>query len=421
MVDGTSRASRNILGKIFLSLLLINLSHPLAGIANLPTQFILKDSLHAKPTDIAIFNAYVSVPIALAWLAGFIRDSGRTLLVDRLYVIGGTLAGTACYLFLAAGVSSYTGLLTATFVAAVSFVLAETTVQARMVQFSKTHALEDNSSVVWNSAEHLPSIVSYLMGAWLLSTFGASGMFLVCAGFSLLVLLACRDYVVTNGTDQSKVHESSVRLRTSAKSLRDSFRRPAFPLALVIIFLFTFSPGWQTPLLYYLTEKVGLSKSEFALFWALVSASTIAGAILFGICSRFTSPRRLLWICTALMVVQSPIPLVISNAFTGYIIAVVSGLMYGFAIASYWALLIRVGPKGLEGTTYMLGVLVSVLGVRGGDIFGSWLFELSGFVIPMIITTIATMLIAPALLVMPKDFLIRHKTQPGSSGEPMGA
>jgi hypothetical protein len=47
----------------------------------------------------------------------------------------------------------------------------------------------------------------------------------------------------------------------------------------------------------------------------------------------------------------------------------------------------------------MVAVLVSTVGVRGGDVVGSWMLEHYGYAIPFATTTVATALIAPVLLV----------------------
>jgi hypothetical protein len=167
--------------------------------------------------------------------------------------------------------------------------------------------------------------------------------------------------------------------------------------------LFTFSPGWQTPLFYFLTEQIGMTSEAYGLFMALVTVSTIAGNVIFRIGAGYQPLRRILWFGTALVVIQSPLPLLIHGNFSALVIAIVSGLLYGFGIGGYWSLLMRSNPIGLEGTGFALAISVSIIGTRIGDLFGSWLFQNAGFSVAMIATTVTTALIAPVLAALPSE------------------
>lgn len=78
------------------------------------------------------------------------------------------------------------------------------------------------------------------------------------------------------------------------------------------------------------------------------------------------------------------------------------GLLGGFASAAYIDLLIRSCPKGLEGTGIMLGISGSVASMRGGDLFGTWLYLHGGFGVAIGATVAAYALIAPVLLFVPR-------------------
>jgi len=353
----------------------------------------MKDQLDAGPVIIATSNAIISAPIVVAWLAGLLRDVNGGGSIDRFFVGAGALLATSCYAFLAANVPDLRLIVAVAFVASAGLVLAKTSAQAVMSQGAQHTHTEDRAGAVWNIVETLPTVASYAIGPVLLRGLGPSGFFLVCGCLASLGLLV--GFAAVGRTEAATNGQPAV----TARGLKQLLFAPSYALALLVIFLFAIQPGWQTPILFYLTKVVGLSQIDYGRFWVFSSVFVIIGCTLYRVWARSASERILLRAATLLMVLQSPAPLLISDSAGAYPIAALSGLMYGFGIAAYWSLLIRSIPFGLHGAGYMVAVLVSVVGIRGGDIAGSWMLEHYGYVIPFVITTLTTALIAPTLLV----------------------
>ncbi len=377
--------------RVFLTLLLINLSLPLDGFATLPLQLILKDELQTGPLVIAASNALISAPVLVAWLAGFLRDSkGRS--IDRAFLIGGILLSVCCYAFLAAWGSSLRLVVTMALVASAALLLAKTSLQAVLSHGARLTHTEDRAGALWNVVDVMPTLVSYALGPWLLHSLGAPGFFLVCSGLALTGLFC------GSATIRPPAPSPHPEPPATLRSLKQLLADPNYVRAIAVIFLFAFSPGWQTPILFYLTEVVGLSQADYGRFWMFISLFTIAGCGLYYAWARSASEGTLLRAATVVMVLQSPLPLFAHGTASAYLIGVASGAMYGFGIAAYWSFLIRSIPAGLYGTSFMVAVLVSTVGVRGGDVVGSWMLEHYGYILPFATTTVATALIAPVLL-----------------------
>lgn len=379
--------------RIFPSLLLLNLSLPLDGLANLPLQLIMKDHLGAGPLVIATSNAVIGAPVLVAWLAGFLRDWKSGGSIDRFFVVGGMMSCACCYAFLAANVTSVQVVAVLAFLASAALLLAKTSLQAVMSHAAQQTRTEDRAGALWNIVDVLPTLFSYALGAWLLSSLGASGFFFLCSCIaftgSLLGIGAVASLVPSPTNPQPSI---------TSRLLRELLVDWKFLSAVLVIFLFTFSPGWQTPILFYLTDAVGLSQTDFGRFWLFNSLGVVAGCGIYARWAQSAPENTMLTAATLLMVLQSPLPLFIHNAASAYLIGAVSGGLYGFAIAAYWSGLIRSIPPGLHGASYMIAVLVSAIGVRGGDIVGSWMLGHYGYVLPFVVTTIATALIGPVLL-----------------------
>lgn len=385
----------NVIGnqRVFFPLLLLNLSLPLDGLANLPLQLIMKDQLGAGPLVIAISNAVISAPVLVAWFAGVLRDQKGGGSIDSLFVAGGMLLSACCYAFLAVDSTSVRVVTVVACVASAALLLAKTSLQAVMSYAARQTRTEDQASALWNIVDVLPTLFSYALGAWLLSSLGTTGFFLLCS------CLACVGLVLGIGV-VARVAPSptDVQRGITLSLLKQLLVDWKYLSAVLVIFLFTFSPGWQTPILFYLTEVVGLSQIDFGRFWLSNSLGVVVGCVVYARFASSLSETKVLFTATLLMVLQSPLPLFISSAVDAYLIGAVSGGLYGFAIAAYWSGLIRSIPHGLHGASYMVAVLVSAIGVRGGDVVGSWMLGHYGYVLPFVITTMATALIWPVLL-----------------------
>jgi Na+/melibiose symporter-like transporter len=192
-------------------------------------------------------------------------------------------------------------------------------------------------------------------------------------------------------------HESGIRA-----ILRLASHRPLWPAA-AIMFLWTFSPGWDTPLLYYLTTKLKFTDAMYGTFEACQDGATALSIVGYGLACRRISLRRLLWIGTALGTLAGPLFLLIRGPQQALVIAIIVGLLCGIAVGAYMDLLFRACPKDLEGTATAVGGAAFFIALYFGDLFGSWLYDKSGFPLAMAATTISSALIFAFLPFLPRD------------------
>ena len=320
---------------VFLTLLLINLSLPLEGLANLPLQFIMKDQLNVEPVVISIINVVISLPVFVAWLAGFVRDAKGGGRIDRLFLTGGILVAACSYAILAINVPSVMLIAIMGFVVSAALLLAKTSVQAIMSQAARHTNTENRAGALWNIVETLPTVVSFALGPWLLSTLGPSGFFLICGGLACVGLLM-GSVAVGHTESLRETGHPPVTVHT----IRNLFVDWAYLFALLVMLLFAIQPGWQTPILFYLTKVVGLSQADYGYFWAFSSVGVIVGCILYRASARYASEHNLLRAATLIMVIQGPSPLFITDITSAFVIATMSGVMYwlrqrGLLVSAY--------------------------------------------------------------------------------------
>jgi hypothetical protein len=101
------------------------------------------------------------------------------------------------------------------------------------------------------------------------------------------------------------------------------------------------------------------------------------------------------------------VPLLFIHSVTGALIAAAPiGLMGGVATGAYLDLIIRSCPRGLQGTTLMLGNSLYFAVTRFGDLLGTHLYDhYGGFDVCVIAITIVYAMILPTLLLVPEKLI----------------
>jgi Na+/melibiose symporter-like transporter len=190
--------------------------------------------------------------------------------------------------------------------------------------------------------------------------------------------------------------------------------RAIYP-AILINFLWDFSPGLNTPLQFYLANELHASDAVYSYFNGVLSASYAPAFLLYGfVCKRMSLNKLLFW--GTVVSIPNVIPLAfVHTTNLALACAAFIGLTSGVAVAAYSDLAIRSCPDGLQGTLMMLIAGVSALFLRGGDLFGSTIYTNNpahGFLYCAIATTITTALILPSILLIPKPLIAMADGEP---------
>lgn len=201
--------------------------------------------------------------------------------------------------------------------------------------------------------------------------------------------------------------------------------RPLWP-AVLIGALWEFGLCFGTPVLYYLTDHAHvtppLTAAQYGSWHALFNACFLPTTALYGWVSRRWPLRGSLWAGTALAVLQVLPFLLMHSPGAAYAVAVWAGLSGGFVNGAYTDLLMRSAPKGLEGTTMMLGGSAMVASAAATSLVGASLYAHGGFALTVWATTLVYALIFPALLLVPRSVTATHDreapTVPDVAGQP---
>jgi MFS family permease len=386
----------------------IGLGSPL-GIAAIPINYFLKDSLHLSPVRLAVFLAIATAPVCVGFLFGFMRDRWRTARWgDRQYLFVSALAAAGVYLWLATSTIDYLKLLLLALLVVTAYVMIFAAAQALMTGVAQAHGMTGLLSVAFGFGIFAPAVLSALAGGWLVDHVSVRGVFLIAAGVTLAIALQAL-WRLKAVNDFERVR---VRGEDGFAALRRLLgHRPLWPAA-AIFFLWNFSPGWGTPMFYHLTERVRISSELFGTFTALQSLFFLPTTLLYGVLCLRAPLSRLLWWGTIVAILQGPIMFLALGPASTMLVAVLYGLFGGFATAAYIDLIMRSCPKGLEGTAMMVAQ-TSTFAIAGssGNLLGSWIYSRGGFASAVIITTLATALIVPLLRSVPPELTATHDGQ----------
>jgi Na+/melibiose symporter-like transporter len=408
-----SRAARQ---RIFLYLgtlvFLLAFGDPAGGLIGIPITFFLKNKLHLTAQELADFKLVAAIPVYLSFVFGFIRDIWNPFgMRDRGFMLlfGATTAGL--YVYFAFAPVSFGTLLVATILLTTSFLFVASAQTGLASTIGQQHAISGQISAVWNSVTSMPNIVALLLGGSL-STMLESENAEQAARILFLVGAAIMALVAAYAALKPKSLFGNLRdERTHPVGLTKDIRRlirhwPIYP-ALLIWTLWSFAPGSETPLQYYLQDTLHGDDTVWGQWNAIVEASYIPTFIVFGLlCRRFALKNLLFW--GTIVAVPQMVPLVLVHSATAALIAAVAmGLMGGVATAAYLDLMIRSCPAGLQGTMIMTSTALSVIVSRFGDVLGTFLYqEYGGFTICVVGITAIYALILPALMLVPKDLVV---------------
>ncbi len=378
----------------------VGLGSPL-GIASIPINYFLKDTLHLTPVRLAIFLAIASIPVCGGFAFGFIRDRWRNpRWGDRQYLFACALLAAAGYLWLAAATVDYYKLLSIVLVIIAVYVMIFASAQALMTGVAQAHGMTGRLSVVFSFGFFTPAVISALAGGWLVAHASVRGTFLIAAGVTIVIVMQSFWRLAAAGDFETSVGPYEKGFAAIRRLVR---HRPLWPAA-AIYFLWNFGPGWGTPMFYHLTEQVRISSELFGTFTALQSLFFLPTSLLYGYLCVRAPLSRLLWWGTIVAILQGPIMFLAVGPASTIMVAILYGLFGGFATAAYIDLIMRACPKGLEGTAMMVAnTSMFALAGNAGNLLGSFIYSKGGFASAVIITTLATALIVPVLRAVPPE------------------
>jgi len=398
-------------GQVFLYFgpltLFLYLALPHGYLLDFATSYMLKDRLHASADEVATFRLVTGIPIYLSFVFGFVRDLWNPFgMRDRGYFLLFAPITAAIFLWMAFTQITYIGLVAGMFLAMASFRFVSAAYQGLMALVGQEKMMSGRLSALWQIISALPYILGAVASGWVAENLSPETTFILAAGLSLALLVFAwwrPAAVFTKAYDQPAAKGST--LWGDIKRLVG--HRAVYP-AVLINFMFSFAPGANTPLQFYLSNKLHASDQIYGDYYAIFIVAFVPMFFLYGWLCKRVNLRNLLWWGTIISVPQM-IPLAMIHSATAALwLALPIGLMGGIAAGSYYDLAMRACPAGLQGTLMMMVDGVIVLAARGSDVLGSKIYSSSpdnGFLYCVIATTAVYALILPVIWTIPKGLI----------------
>ncbi len=386
---------------------LVSVASPHAYLLDVASAYMLKNQLHATASQISAFRVLTAAPIYFSVVFGLSRDLwnpfGRR---DRGFLLIFAPAAVAVYLTLAAMRLSYAGLFAGVIVAMLAFRFIAAAYQGLMALTAQEQLMSGRLSALWQIVAMVAAFAAGMAGGWVAGHLTYAATFVLMAAITALIALMglWKPRAVFEGA-YDRPQARGLDLYGDLKRL---VKHRAIYAPVLIVLLFQFSPGLNTPMQFYLSNTLHAPDAVYGEFNGLLSASFIPAFLVYGFLCRKLSLRTLLWI-GAIVTVPQMVPLgFIRSGDQALMLAVPMGLMGGLATCAFIDLTMRSCPDGLQGTLMMLVEGVGLLSLRASDAFGSAVYDANphnGFLYCVIATTLVYCLILPTLLLIPKDVI----------------
>jgi hypothetical protein len=395
-------------GRVFLYFipltLFVYLATPVGYLLDIGTAYMLKDRLHATATEVSAFRLITAIPLYLSFLFGLVRDLWNPFgLRDRGYFLLFAPLTAAIFVWMSFTTITYSGMLIGMLLVMTSYRFVAAAYQGLLALVGQEQMMSGRLSALWQIVSALPYILGAVASGWVAEHLAPDKTFLLVAGLCLIVAafaLWQPKAVFAKLYDKPMARGSSL-----LGDLKRLVRHRAIYPAVAINLLFSFSPGANTPLQFYLTDKLHASDAVYSNYIAVFVVAFVPMFFVYGwLCNR-VSLNKLLWWGTLITVPQMVPLAMIHSADSAVWLAVPIGLMGGIATGSYFDLAMRSCPPGLQGTLMMLVDGGIILAQRGSDLLGARIYNSSpehGFLYCVIATTAVYASILLVLLAVPK-------------------
>jgi len=407
----TASASPPKAGPVFLYFtpltLLVFLVIPNGMLLDVATSFMLKNELKATADQVANFRLLTAIPVYLSFCFGLARDLWNPFgLRDRgfMMIFGATTA--ALFVWIAQSPLTYAGLLVGMLLVMFSFAFVAAAARGLMTLVSQEQLMSGRLSALWNAVSSAPYALGAFASGYLAEHLLPTHTFMLVAVMSAVIAflgLWKPRAVFSHAYDQP--------LARGAGFLGDLKRlarhRAAYP-AVLLVCVCQFSPGFNTPLQFYLTNDLHLPDSAYSYSQGLLMAAYIPAAILYGFLCKRLALRTLLWIATLLWLPAAFPLLYIHSTATAMWLSFIVGFASGFAFTTFWDLAMRSSPPGLQGTLMMMVAGIYELAYRGGDWVGAAIYASSaerGFLYCVLAGTATSLLMIPLLFMIPRALI----------------
>jgi MFS family permease len=368
------------------------------GIIFQPLNFFLKD-LGWTPVQVTAYLAVLNFPWIIKPVFGLVSDFLPLFGYRRKsYLIIASVCAIAAYAGIArmSEPSQFALLLVLT---SYAMATASTLCGALLAENAQSFHLSSTfvgQQWLWF---YIAIMASALVGGQLVEHLPALSALQVAAGVAAIAPVA----VIVASLfllDEQKRPVNRKELRRTFRSILDALQSRKLLVIAVFLFLFSFAPGFGTPLYFFMTDELKFSQSYIGILGSITSAGWIAGALIHRLLLRKMTSKALLYLSITLGALSSVSFLLLADEITGAIVFFANGAALMIATIATLSLAADYCPKRAEGFAFagLMSImnLAEILAINTG----AWLYErvFDGRLAPLIVVSAVSMAIAAFLV-----------------------
>ncbi len=283
--------------------LFLYLATPIGYLIDIPTTFMLKNQLGAKPDQVSTFRLITAIPVYFAFAFGLTRDLWNPFgLRDRGYFLIFGLATAIVFVFMAYSPVSYRGLYMGMLVAMLLSRFIVAAYQGLMALVGQEKLMSGRLTVLWQIVSSVPYVAGGLASGYISDHLDPKDTFLLFAG--LVFCLGLLGFWKPRSVFSHAYDQPQAKGTNLVGDVKRLLKHRAIYPAVLIMFLWSFAPGSNTPLQYYLSDELHASDAVYSYYNAIFAGAFIPTFLLYGFLCKRVALNKLLWWGTIIAMTQ---------------------------------------------------------------------------------------------------------------------
>jgi MFS family permease len=344
------------------------------GLIAQPLNYYLKQTFQWSPEQITLYLTVLNLPWFIKPLYGAVSDFVPLFGYRRkTYLVIANAAAAIGYVFIAQAAAPgclILLLLLTAYGMAISSTLSGAILVENGQRFRMSGAFVNQQWLWYNVAAMASALSGGLLIEYLAPVSAVHAAALLVGLIPIAVIVAT--FVLV---EEERSRFSRGALKTAFAGLASALRTRDLWLLGAFLFFYYFSPGFTTPLYFYMTDTLKFSQGYIGALGAMGLAGWIGGALLYRAFLRHLPSRRLLNISIVMGVVSTLSYLFFSGAITAAVANFLNGVSLMVMFVATLSLAADYCPRHSEG--FVFAALMSVTNISGSlaDNVGSALYD----------------------------------------------
>jgi len=365
------------------------------GLIAQPLNYFLKEQYGWTPVQVTAYLTVLNFPWIIKPVYGIVSDFIPLFGYRRkAYLVLANGAAAAAY-FWVASLTAPGEILFALLLTAYAMAASSTLSGAVLVENGQRLGISDtfvNQEWLWFN---IAAVASALLGGVLVEHLSPAGALHTAA-----IIVGVAPFLAIFGSlfliSEERSHVDLAQLKGTFRALSASLRRRELWLVGGFLFLYSFNPGFGTPLYYYMTDELRFSQQFIGILGAVSSGGWIAGALIYRWGLRGMTSQALLYLSIVCGIGATLLFLLLADPIAAVLVNFAAGIAGMVSMVASLTLAADFCPPRSEGFTFAALLSLTNLAMSLGDNIGSFLFEhvFAGHLAPLILVSAAGTAIA---------------------------